>query len=135
MSLGISRRCRAVDMFGHLAEDLEISRIGQPVDGKHPRHCFGEAELSCEAGRRMQPAVHGRRGDRLEKFEASKFLKYHAPIAPAHRRIEPVECRKAPRGAGHCRIAEFVNQLLAERTPAGGAYGVPQISVGWFLEK
>jgi hypothetical protein len=46
MSLGISRRGRAVDMFGHLAEDFEISGIGQPVDGKHPSHSFGEAQVA-----------------------------------------------------------------------------------------
>ena len=64
----------------------------------------------------MQPAVHGRRGDRLEKFEAAKLLKRHPPICPARRRIEPVECRQTPSRADHFRIAKFVNQLLAERT-------------------
>ena|SRR5262249_52465722 len=46
MSLGISRRGRAVDMFGPLAEDLDISGIGQCVDGKHPSYSFGEAQVA-----------------------------------------------------------------------------------------
>jgi hypothetical protein len=33
-------------MFGHLAEDLEISGIGQPVDRKHPSHSFREAQVA-----------------------------------------------------------------------------------------
>jgi len=37
-------------MFGHLAEDLEIFGIGQPVDRKHPSRSFGEAQVTYLVG-------------------------------------------------------------------------------------